>query len=81
MFASLSSNRTDSVISSSSRLAGKPEAAEGAGDHVTNPGRLNWNGEILTATLMVRPGAAWAQACLMAHSPSGTISPVSSPQG
>ena len=79
---SLSCNSTDSVISSSSRCAGRPDAANAATTDDTRFGFLNCAGDRLTATLTsCDHPAASRHACRSTHSPIGTIRPVSSASG
>ena len=70
------------MISSSSRSGGRPDAASALTTTCTRPGLRNCAGERLTAILR-SPGhfAAVAQACRIAHSPSGTMKPISSASG
>jgi len=75
-------NKTDSVISSSSRLASTPDEASALITSCVRLRELNCTGERLTATRMWRGHlAAWASAWRSAHSPMGTMRPVSSASG
>ena len=70
------------MISSSSRLAGRPDAASAATIFSASVPLLNWTGETLTASLMSSGQvAASAQAVVSTHSPSWLIRPVSSAIG
>ena len=84
MASAASSSRisTASVISSSSRLAGRPEAASAATTFSASVPLLNCTGETLTAR-RISSGqvAASVQAVVSTHSPSWLIRPVSSAIG
>ena len=74
----LSCSSTDSVISSSSRSGGRPDAAS-ACSTTSIRSRLICSGERLIATLTgADQRAACVQARRSAHSPSSEISPISS---
>ena len=73
---------TDSVISISSRRAGSPAAASAPTTTVSRFWFITWIGDRLTAILMPSGQcAASAQALRNTHSPSGTMSPISSATG
>ena len=73
---------TDSVISSSSRLPGRPVARSASRTAVTRLAEVNCTAETLTATLSPSgQRLASRQARCSTHSPSGTISPSCSATG
>src|SRR6202795_4230331 len=81
-FSTARSSSTDSVSSISSRSGGKPEFFNADWITSNKSACLNWTDDRLTANLMpAGHDVAASQARLSTHSPSGTISPVSSASG
>ena len=80
--AGVSCSSTDSVISISSRLAGRPDSASASRTTATTLPRRNWIGDRLTATRTSSGQRAHSmQAWRSTQSPISTIRPISSATG